>query len=64
MHRLGVVVGALTACVVLVRIVQAFGLRGVVDLISVVVTSVLAGALVWLVFLGIGWAIQGFQPRS
>jgi len=46
MHRLGVVVGALTACVVLVRIVQAFGLHGVVDLISVVVTSVLAGALV------------------
>jgi hypothetical protein len=63
MNRLGVVLGAVAAFVMFMigMAANGWGDRNDPTVSWVLVLSFSAGLIVWLVVLGLGWAIQGFQ---
>src|SRR5262249_41335624 len=64
MHRLGVVAGISTA--VVLWVIGSASANVPLTHITLTALTVLTGVavFVWLVFLGIGWAIQGFRRPS
>jgi hypothetical protein len=65
MHRLGLILGAIAAFLFFVGVMVAGGPNQPHPLPLVgrlLVVSLVIGVIVWLVFLGLGWALQGFWP--
>jgi hypothetical protein len=61
MHRLGIVLGGVAAIVMSVFIrITTWPNQPSIEATALV--SLVVGVIVWLVFLGLGWAIRGFQP--
>jgi hypothetical protein len=61
MHRLGIVLGFVAAVVLFVSIVSSREYKLAPHDGLALVMSLVAGVLVWLVCLGLGWAIEGFH---